>query len=251
MNRSPTAATVGMMESLSEEIQDFAREVKTAHLRYRLANLLLITGSILVGGGVTVASIFKQSIVAAILGVFVSVFVALHSALSVSAKSDFYQLIAAEARNLLTDLKYTHVTEKKRAGLLEELKTLRTRAIKELPRSEQLERGLSTIAGGMTPHEEMSDEDELQVKRIQVREKLEFLNRLSSLTPRELGDDHRRQMEAGIRGIKLMLMSTVWGSDWGSLEEFVYWADNEGQEPVTEGLSEAARYYRSVQEGVP
>ena len=71
-----------------------------------------------------------------------------------------------------------------------------------------------------------------------------FLNSLPSRLETERSDENRRELTS----IKLRLMKTVWGSDWGDFEEFKVWAESGANNPVPQDLENAARYYRSGQE---
>ncbi|MDM8522220.1 hypothetical protein QUF80_02515 [Desulfococcaceae bacterium HSG8] len=91
-----------------------------------------------------------------------------------------------------------------------------------------------------------SDEDIIRQRR-RLSLEIEFLNTLSPLE-NELSEEERERFERRISSIKLALMRTVWGPDWGEYKNFQLWAENGAQNPVPDKSEDPADYYRYGQE---
>lgn len=85
----------------------------------------------------------------------------------------------------------------------------------------------------------------LEVDRVRVRQEIEFLNRLAGLLRPELDDALHPQAGDQVREIKLRLMSTVWGEDWGDARQFRMWAEGRSGPAASERFRRAEAFYTS------
>jgi hypothetical protein len=102
--------------------------------------------------------------------------------------------------------------------------------------------------GGMTQRQPSAVNTADNQRRRRLRLEVEFLNRLSSFIKADIDDTDRRFIMDRSRSIKLALMETAWGKDWGDYENFQLWVESGGDSPVPKGLEQAAAYYRFGQE---
>ena len=72
---------------------------------------------------------------------------------------------------------------------------------------------------------------------------VEFLNTLP--LNEGLSASDRRMRAERVKHIKVALMRGAWDPGWGDAETFEQWADGGAEDPVPDGLREAARFYRS------
>jgi hypothetical protein len=96
---------------------------------------------------------------------------------------------------------------------------------------------------GIGPGAAPSGGDSLAVRRMRAGLDIEFLNTLPLKA--ELSDQERRMAAARLASIKLTIMEGLWDRAWGDAEAFREWIDAGAENPVPEGLREAARFYRS------
>lgn len=82
-------------------------------------------------------------------------------------------------------------------------------------------------------------------RRRELRLEMEFLNTLPLILKTELSEQQKREVEYHNRSIKLALMKTVWGSDWGEFDQFKLWVESGMPDSVAKGLEEPASYYRT------
>lgn len=111
--------------------------------------------------------------------------------------------------------------------------------------------GVAVFSGFSSQQEVSPNPVKLTDKRIELRQQVEFLNRLPSIIRDNLSEADRREVAAGMRETKLLLMQQIWSDDWGHFEEFRLWAEEGEPDPVPERLSAAAKYFRAGQEKHP
>jgi hypothetical protein len=94
-----------------------------------------------------------------------------------------------------------------------------------------------------------ADPQALDLDRINLRRQIEFLNQAPRILGGGLDAPQRERAERHLRDIKLRLMQTVWGSDWGDPMEFRDWAEGgpEPRDPESFGL--AKTFYSAGVEG--
>ena len=73
---------------------------------------------------------------------------------------------------------------------------------------------------------------------------MDILDNLPSLVKTNLPDDQKSERDDLIKKIKLALMKSVWGPDWGDFDEFQAWVENGTLEPPPAKLKKAADYYK-------
>ncbi len=100
------------------------------------------------------------------------------------------------------------------------------------------------IYGGFTER----TEEELDRERLLLRWEIEFLNTLSHYVREDLSEKDQNSFRTHTRNIKLLLINTVWGPDWGDVEMFKLWVESGEADQVPEGLAKPANYYRYGQE---
>lgn len=102
-----------------------------------------------------------------------------------------------------------------------------------------------------TVEEVAADPQALELERIRLRQEIEFLNRIPHALSAELNEGQRQEAARHLREIKLRLMRSVWGSDWGDPEDFRIWAEG-GPEPGDgEAFRRARILYAAGQEDAP
>jgi hypothetical protein len=104
------------------------------------------------------------------------------------------------------------------------------------------------LFGGVSQRASSGETRRLDDERLNLRSEIEFLNTLPSWVRTNLNDEQRRSLRRRIVSTKLALMKTVWGPDWGDQERFRLWAESGGTDPIPEGLTAPAAYYRFGQE---
>jgi len=101
---------------------------------------------------------------------------------------------------------------------------------------------------GLTQHSLTDDTEKTDRRRRELRLEMEFLNTLPSMLHSGLTEQQDRDFEYRSESIKLALMKTVWGSDWGEFDEFEVWVESGALDPVPEELESPAAYYRTGME---
>jgi hypothetical protein len=95
------------------------------------------------------------------------------------------------------------------------------------------------------------DEEAVVAERLRLRQEIEFLNRAPDLLRPGLNDGQREEIARHLREIKLRLMQSVWGDDWGDPRAFRDWAEN-GPEPADgKGFREARGFYDAGEARAP
>jgi hypothetical protein len=90
---------------------------------------------------------------------------------------------------------------------------------------------------------------DLELARIRLRQEMEFLNRAPSDFGAGLDAAQRERAERHLREIKLRLMQTVWGRDWGDPEHFRIWAEGGPEPGDPEAFAQARTFYAAGLEG--
>jgi hypothetical protein len=240
-----TPLTADPTAALASEIKAFIDENQSRHLLYSILNGLFLASNILLGLGVTIASIFHQSTVAAVLGAFVTAFVAAQAAFSVGPRSAFYRRVLNMAKNLRTDLEAGSASQQKRGSIRRKLRELRLLEFG----MEERQAGAAASAS-FAPEDEEEGQERLVRNRLAQRTEIAFLNRLTP-PPGAADDPDQREFRTRVANLKLALMRSVWGEDWGDYDLFEAWVFGGGAcDPVPDTVKAAADHYRSGQEGV-
>lgn len=100
-------------------------------------------------------------------------------------------------------------------------------------------RSYNGLAQGVAP----SGSEAPAVQHMHTELGVEFLN---TLPLREgLSELDRRTAAARVAEIKLALMRGAWDPAWGDAAAFQQWTEGGAEDPVPDGLREAARFYRT------
>lgn len=91
--------------------------------------------------------------------------------------------------------------------------------------------------------------ENLPFRRANLGMEIEFLNRLDRMLRTDLSDEEKRAVHERSTTLKLALMKTVWGEDWGDQTAFRDWAEGGGKDAVPKGSEGAARFFRTGEEG--
>jgi hypothetical protein len=99
-----------------------------------------------------------------------------------------------------------------------------------------------TGMGGSVP---AASEEASSLRRMQVATDIRFLNQsLPGMLRTGLTKERRNDLAVLLARIKLAMLQTAWGPDWGNFGEFKDWAERGAVDPVPPDLKEAAGYYR-------
>lgn len=104
---------------------------------------------------------------------------------------------------------------------------------------------LQEYYSGLTQRSLTDDTEKTDRRRRELRLEMEFLNTLPSILKAGLSEQQSRDFKYRSESIKLTLMKTVWGSDWGEFDEFKVWVESGTLDPVSKGLEAPAAYYRT------
>jgi hypothetical protein len=126
-------------DSLGKDIEAF----KKYYFRRRRMNYITYAILILLGlsmaVAITIAGIFNQGVIAAILGVGVGFIQGIQQVFPMGEKAEFYRLIVAESENLIADLRYKTTSENDFQSVLQKYQTLRIHAATSIPRGQGME----------------------------------------------------------------------------------------------------------------
>lgn len=110
--------------------------------------------------------------------------------------------------------------------------------------------GTQTFYRGIMSGLSEESEDDRQANRLKLALEIEFLNSLPGQSDGGLSEAKRRDLAVRVTTIKLALMKSLWGPEWGDYDYFVVWAEGGGVDPVPEELKPAAEYYHSGLKGI-
>jgi hypothetical protein len=96
--------------------------------------------------------------------------------------------------------------------------------------------------GGITGQASVSKED-LEIRRAGLRRRILLLNRLPDMLNKDLPPGKRSDVVNGLPHIKLSLIKTVWGPDWGDPAALDKWVEEGAIGAPPAGLEEAARMF--------
>src|SRR5262249_11857400 len=111
--------------TLASDIKAVIAENQSRRLLYGALDGLFLASNILMSLGVTIASIFHQTTVAAVLGAFVTALLAAQASFSVGPRSAFHRRVLNTAKNLLTDLESGSASQQRRGSIRRRLQELR------------------------------------------------------------------------------------------------------------------------------
>lgn len=86
---------------------------------------------------------------------------------------------------------------------------------------------------------------ELAVRRLRIRDQIMFLNRLAANPDQNASEQEARATQRHLRDIRIYLMRSVWGPDWGDPQHFQLWAEDGAAPTDSEAFREARRFYES------
>jgi hypothetical protein len=89
----------------------------------------------------------------------------------------------------------------------------------------------------------------LAARRLILANEIEFLNKLNPMLRNDLSAEEKRGAAIHATALKLGVMHSVWGEDWGDEAEFRDWADGGAPDPPPEGSKAAAAFFRTGLEG--
>ena len=92
--------------------------------------------------------------------------------------------------------------------------------------------------------QQQAGEKDLPFLRSSLRPKFRILNTLPRMMRPDLDPAERADVMNTSRQVKILLLKTVWGDDWGSFSSFESWLVDGGSSPAPEGLSEAVNLYQ-------
>jgi hypothetical protein len=134
---------------LAEDINHELMESKRRRLRHGLMNNSMVVASILTSAAVTIVGIFNMGITAAILGVLLTVLLALQQVFPFADMSYFYRCGIADLENLQTSLKYSVLSQTEIDKTKSKLMIIRKCLAKDIPR------GTSVMEAIMAMREEV------------------------------------------------------------------------------------------------
>jgi len=84
----------------------------------------------------------------------------------------------------------------------------------------------------------------LQLSRLQMASDIKFLNTtLPQLLRKDLSKQNRTDVEILIPRLKLAMIKTVWGPDWGDFAKFKEWVESGATEPAPKDLVKPTNLY--------
>ncbi len=105
--------------------------------------------------------------------------------------------------------------------------------------------------GGFNPPRSHNDFELIDRDRLSLSLEMESLNAISGLLSRQLSEQRRAALQTRITSIKLRLMQTVWGPDWGDFSTFQLWVEAGAHDPIPEHFQASATYFRAGQGHLP
>jgi hypothetical protein len=139
MDDSNVLVDVKKIEELTQKIRAFRKDNKIKHGGNYWGNTTLIYLSIFLSASVTIAGIFDEGRLAAILGVILSILLTIQNAFPINYKAEFYRILMAEADNLLIDIEFDTMTQENFNRIKNRFKVLTKYAAVNLPKGEGLE----------------------------------------------------------------------------------------------------------------
>ena len=137
---------------LTEQVIAFVHALRRRSQWTSFLNATLIVLALLCSFGVTFFELADNGVVVALLGAVITLLIALSQAFAFGEKADFYQVLLADAENLLTSLQLGVDSQEEFEKALRKFLILRKYTVQKLPRGKGMEaiRGLSqemTAAG--------------------------------------------------------------------------------------------------------
>lgn len=130
---------------LLQELSSFVHMLQRQRRWAAFLNAILIVLALICSFGVTFFGLGENGVVAALLGSIITLLIAMSQAFAFGEKADFYQVILADAENLLTSLQLGVDSEEAFEETMRKFLVLRKYAAQKLPRGKGMEaiRGLS------------------------------------------------------------------------------------------------------------
>jgi hypothetical protein len=101
----------------------------------------------------------------------------------------------------------------------------------------------STEYSGVKELQAPGNQHSLEVSRAMRKRDIAILSSVPGALRSDLPPEDRVDVELAIPRIKLGLMKSVWGEDWGDAEAFERWAMKGPGDPPPLGLTDAAEFY--------
>lgn len=96
-----------------------------------------------------------------------------------------------------------------------------------------------------------SDVNTSRDKRADVQHQIAFLNKASPFLYEAFSETQRDEVDHRLRSIKLNLIQSVWGNDWGDLTMFRAWAKFNTAPPDSIEFKRARLFYENSEGDVP
>ena len=125
-----------LRKQLETELARYIEEMQGRRKRHGLGNNSLILASIMASAAITVAGIFGQAEIAAILGVFLTVLLSVQQAFPFGEMSFFYRNSIADLENLQTSLMFTAGTQKEVEKIAHQFAVIRKHIAQAIPRGQ-------------------------------------------------------------------------------------------------------------------
>lgn len=134
-----------LRSELVEDIKKEISEIKGRRLRHGIVHNTLVVTSIFVSGVITIDGIYNMGRTAAILGVILTVLLALQQAFPFGDMAFFYRCGIADLENLQTSLKYSLPSRKEIDKTKAKYMVIRKHLAEALPRGEQVMKTIMTM----------------------------------------------------------------------------------------------------------
>jgi len=104
--------------------------------------------------------------------------------------------------------------------------------------------GSSTYSRSYTGFGSGDATENLQLSRLQAASDIRFLNNtLSQWLRNDLSRQNRTDVALVVQRMRLAIVTSVWGPDWGEIAKFNEWVRNGASEPPPKELDKPARLY--------
>jgi hypothetical protein len=127
------------VSKLREEIEAYLAVHQRRHSKNYVINAAFIAMGILLAVGVTAAGFFNYGVIAGVLGLFITLFLALQNAFYFGEKAEFYRVVATEAENLRSALAFRVRDGEEFQTIVEAFLTLRKNTATNLPKGKGME----------------------------------------------------------------------------------------------------------------
>lgn len=123
---------------LETVIGSYIKEMRGRRKRHGIGNISLVLASILTSAVITIAGIFDQAKIAAILGVFLSVLLAVQQVFPLGEMAFFYRSSIADLENLQNSLMFTTDSQKELEKIANQFAVIRKHIAQAIPRGQAI-----------------------------------------------------------------------------------------------------------------